>query len=275
MGINEITKNGFAFFLMLWISVNYAQERKAWKQTNSAAVKKTSQERIASIEKACQTIIDQKYENDATDSLAVAERSISSSDLNTLQVLGDLTAIIQHPATSQTKTQLDTIQQLNTIYSKDKYAGLILRNNEFIKKASSLSAMLHKKADGFDAALNLNKQEELRIVLKKMGEAFHIMGARLDSSIMDFKQTLPYLDETYSQILAIENEAGVTAKSSSPTSERSNEQLALFKKFSSSIALAKSLNGVVLHLASIKKSIAVVSKTQDDLAFLAQVSRSL
>lgn len=275
MRIKEITKNGFAFFLMLWISVNYAQERKAGEQTNSAAVKKTSQERIAAIEKACQVIIDEKDENYSAGSLSVAEGGISSSDLNTLQVLGDLTAIIQHPATSQAKTQLDTIQQLNTIYSKDKYAGLIARNNEFIKKASLLSATLHQKADGFDAALNQNKQEELRIVLKKMGEAFHIMGARLDSSIMDFKQTLPYLDEVYSQLVAIENEAAVTTTSSSNASQRSNEQLALFKKFSSSIALIKSLNGVVLHLVSIKECIAVVSKTQDDLAFLAQASRSL
>lgn len=269
MRIKEITKNGFAFFLMLWISVNYAQERKAGEQTNSAVVKKTSQEKIAAIEKAYQAIIDKKDENYSADSLSTAEGTISSSDLNSLQVLGDINSILQ------AKTQFDTIQQLHTIYSKDKYAGLILRNNEFIKKASSLSAMLHKKADGFDVALNLNKQEELRIVLKKMGETFHIMGARLDSSIMDFKQTLPYLDEVYSQILAIENEAAVTAKSPSPTSERSNEQLALFKKFTSSIALAKSLNGVVLHLGSIKKCIAAVSKTQDDLAFLAQVSRSL
>lgn len=275
MRIKEITKNGFAFFLMLWISVNYAQERKAGEQTNTAAVKKTSQEKIAAIEKACQAIIDEKDESSSANSLSVAEGAISSSDLNSLQVLADITSVLQHPAVVPAKTQFDTIQQLHTIYSKDKYAGLILRSNEFIKKASSLSAMLHKKADGFDAALSLNKQEELRIVLKKMGEVFHIMGARLDSSIMDFKQTLPYLDEVYSQILAIENEAAVTTKSPSPTSERSNEQLALFKKFTSSIALAKSLNGVVLHLASIKKCIAVVSKTQDDLAFLAQASRSL
>lgn len=275
MRIKEITKNSFAFFLILWISTSYAQQPKVGQQTNSAVVKKTSKERMAAIEKACQVIIDQKQENDATDSLAVAERSISSSDLNTLQVLGDLTAIIQRPATAQAKTQLDTIQQLQTIYSKEKYAGLIARNNEFIKKASLLSATLHQKADGFDAALSQNKQEELRIVLKKMGEAFHIMGARLDSSIMDFKQTLPYLDQVYSQLVAIENEAAVSASSPSNTSESSNEQLVLFKKFSSSIALIKSLNGVVLHLVSIKKCIAVVSKTQDDLAFLAQASRSL
>jgi hypothetical protein len=269
MRIKEITKNGFAFLLMLWISASYTQERKAGEQTNSAAVKKTSQERIAAIEKACQAIIDEKAGNYSAGSLSAAGGTISSSDLNSLQVLGDISSILQG------KTQYDTIQQLQTIYSKDKYAGLILRNKEFIKKASSLSAMLHKKADGFDAALSLNKQEELGIVLKKMGEAFHIMGARLDSSIMDFKQTLPYLDETYSQIAAIENEAGVTAKSPSPASESRNEQVVLFKKFTSSIALMKSLNGVVLHLVSIKKCIAAVSKTQDDLDFLAQVSRSL
>ena len=269
MRLKEITKYGFAFLLLLWISVSYAQERKAGEQTNSATVKKTSKERITAIEKACQAIIDEKDGNHSASNLSATTGAISSSDLNSLQVLGDISSILQ------AKTQYDTIQQLQTIYSKDKYAGLILRNNEFIKKASSLSAMLHKKADGFDTALSQNKHEELRPVLKKMGEAFHIMGARLDSSIMDFKQTLPYLDEVYSQLLAIENEAAVTVKSSSLTSERHNEQLVLFKKFSSSIALMKSLNGVVLHLVSIKKCIAAVSKTQDDLAFLAQVSRSL
>lgn len=267
MRIQQITKNGFAFFLMLWISCNYAQELKAGESTNSV-VKKSSQEKIAAITKACQAIIDKNY---SADSLSVTEGSIASSELNSLQVLGDITAVIQHSATTQAQTQFDTIQQLHSVYSKDKYAKLILRNNEFIKKASLLSATLHQKADGFDTALSLNQHKELHIVLKKMSEAFHIMGARLDSSIVDFKQTLPYLDETYSQILAIENETAVMAKDASVTSESGT----LFKKFSSSLALTKSLNGVLLHLVSVKKCMTVVSQTQDDLAFLSKVSRSL
>jgi len=274
MNIKKIAKNRVTFFLIMWISANYAQVGNVGGKTNSA-IKKTNRDKIEAIEKACQIIIDGKSENNSSSSMSIAETSISSSDMNMLNVLGDITAQLQNHENLKEGKQLDTIQKFSNVYSKDKYAALILHNKEFIKRVELLSETLHKKGEGFEAALKTSKLEDPNIVLKKMAQVFHVMGSRLDSSIVDFRKTLPYLDEMYSKLLAVENETKLTANSQSNISESSNEQAELLKKMTSSIELTKNLNGVVLHLASIKKCIAVVSKTQEDLAFLAKVGRSL
>ncbi|HSD08059.1 hypothetical protein [Flavobacterium sp.] len=257
MRIKKIATNGITFFLMMWISANYAQKSNTEKKANIA----TKKEKFLAIEKACQTIIDEKYNNNIVANLSNTDNSISTSDVNLLEVLGDISSELQNNINTKTeiteyKNQLNKAQTFNDVYPNEKYEALIAHGNDFIKKAELLSQTLHKKGNDLEVALKMNKLVEENGLIKKMGLAFHAMGFRLDSAIMDVRKTQPYLVEAYTKLNAIGDELTAT------------------ENLESSIVATKSLYGIILYLSAIKNCNATLSKIQDDLAFLAKIART-
>lgn len=254
MNMIKIAKKGLIFFLGIWISTSYAQVSNSGKKTNTTADK----EKLLAIEKACQKIINEKEKNHFSNN---SSDSLSSSDINLIKVFGNISSELQNDKntkqeTNDSKNQLNAAQTFNDIYPKEKYEALIAHGDNLIKKTEFLSQTLHKKGDELEATFKMQKSDEQNKVIKKMGEAFHVMGFRLDSVIMDLRKTQPYIVEAYTNAMAIGDEA-------TPT-----------ENLKSSLNVTKSLYGIVLYLSAIKNCNATVSKIQDDLAFLGNVSRA-
>jgi aspartate ammonia-lyase len=250
----KIAKKGLIFFLGIWISTSYAQVSNSGKKTNTTADK----EKLLAIEKACQKIINEKEKNHFSNN---SSDSLSSSDINLIKVFGNISSELQNDKntkqeTNESKNQLNAVQTFNDIYPKEKYEALIAHGNNLIKKTEFLSQTLHKKGDELEATFKMQKSDEQNKVIQKMGEAFHVMGFRIDSVIMDLRKTQPYIVEAYTNAMAIGDEA-------TPT-----------ENLKSSLNVTKSLYGIVLYLSAIKNCNATVSKIQDDLAFLSNVSRT-
>lgn len=250
----KIAKKGLIFFLGIWISTSYAQVSNSGKKTNTTADK----EKLLAIEKACQKIINEKEKNHFSNN---SSDSLSSSDINLIKVFGNISSELQNDKntkqeTNESKNQLNAAQTFNDIYPKEKYETLIAHGNNLIKKTEFLSQTLHKKGDELEATFKMQKSDEQNKVIQKMGKAFHVMGFRLDSVIMDLRKTQPYIVEAYTNAMAIGDEA-------TPT-----------ENLKSSLNVTKSLYGIVLYLSAIKNCNATVSKIQDDLAFLSNVSRT-
>lgn len=278
MRIKKIAKNGFAFFLVIWISATYAQKNNVEKRTNTTS-EKTNKDKLAAIEKVCQTIIDEKDDNHFIDNSSDADTSISSSDINLLKVFGDISSELQNGESNklqntENKNQFNTVQTIDTFYSKEKFETLIAHSNSFIRKMEFLSQTLHKKADEFESILKMNKFQEQKMVFTKLGQAFLTMAGRLDYSIKDLQKTQPFIVETYTKMTAISNE--MTANSNNQLKGRNDDstQLELAKNLVPTIEATKSLYGVALYLAAIKKCNTTVSKIQEDLVSIAKASGS-
>lgn len=250
----KIGKKGVIFFLGIWISSSYAQVSDSGKKTNTTAHK----EKLLAIEKACQKIINEKAENRFSNN---SSDSLSSSDINLIKVFGDISSELQNnintkQETTESKNQLNTVQTFNDIYPKEKYETLIAHGNNLIKKTEFLSQTLHKKGEELEATFKMKKSDEQNEVIKKMGQAFHVMGFRLDYVIRDLRKTQPYIVDAYSNAMAIGDEA-------TP-----------IENLKSSFDVTKSLYGIMLYLSAIKNCNATVSKIQDYLALLGNVSRA-
>lgn len=254
MNMLKIAKKGLIFFLGIWISTSYAQVGNSGKKTNTTADK----EQLLAIEKACQKIINEKEENHFSNN---SSDSLSASDINLIKVFRDISSELQNnkntkQETTESKNQLNAVQTFNDIYPKEKYETLISHGNNLIEKTEFLSQTLHKKGDELEATFKMKKSDEEYIVIKKKGQAFHVMGFRLDSVIMDLRKTQPNIVEAYTNAMAIGDKA---------TS---------IENLKSSLDVTKSLYGIILYLSAIKNCNTTVSKIQDNLALLGNVSRA-
>lgn len=263
MKIKKSLPNGLVFLLMLWISVCGAQ--------GTNAVKMTSKEKLAAVEKACQGIIEDKEYTAVSSSNP--DSVSSSAAMNFGSVLTDVSTALREDKSTANTIPADSVPSLNSFYSKEKFATLTAHSTAFIKKTQLLSQTLHNKADGLEAALKATPAEEGRAVYQKMGQALRVMGSRLDVSILELQKTMPYLNETYTQLLAVENELKAEASTSNAAADK-DVPAALSKKMASSAAIGKNLYGVLQYLAAIKNCQTVVSKIQEDLAVLAKAVRS-
>lgn len=216
MRIKIICKKGLTHILFLCITVNYAQNGTIEKNKTTPAVK-SKLETLATIEKTCQTIIDDNYVNPNSTTLTNSNPNKTSTNKNLLDVFSDISVELQKSKNSttestSTETKVNSAPSFNEVYPKEKYDTLIAHGTAMVKKYEFLSQSLHKKATEFDTAVKANNIEEVKRVYTKMGLAFHAMGAKLDSAILDMKKTQPYIVETYMKMTAVDNETDTQKK---------------------------------------------------------------
>jgi aspartate ammonia-lyase len=254
MRLKLVGKKELTYILFLCITVNYAQNGTTEKNKTTQTTK-SKLETLAAIEKVCQTIIDDNYANPNSTSLTQS----TSTDKNLLDVFSDISVELQKNKNSTTEnlgseTKVNSEPSFNEVYPKEKYEALIAHGNVFVKNSELLSQSLQKKATEFDAAAKANNIEEVKNIYTKMGLAFHVMGTKLDSAILELRRTQPSIVETYTKMTAVSNETDA------------------LKKVETTVDATSSMVGILYYLSAIKNCNTVVSKIQEHLAQLSKVS---
>lgn len=258
MRIKTIGKKELACILLLCINMNYAQNVTVEKQKTTQTAK-SKQEILAEIEKTCQTIIENSFFNPNNNTLTKINPNRTTTDKNLLDVFSDISVELQKSKnnateSTSTETKVNSEPSFNDVYPKEKYETLIAHGAAFVKKSELLSQSLQKKATEFESAAKANNIEEVKRVYTKMGLAFHTMGTKLDSAILDVRRTQPYIVETYTKMTAVSNETDA------------------LKKTETTVDATNSMIGILYYLSAIKNCNTVVSKIQEHLAQLSMAS---
>lgn len=259
MRIKIIGKKELTYMLLLFITMNYAQNGTIEKKKTTPTVK-SKLEILAAIEKTCQTIIDDNYINPNSTTSTEISPNKTSTNKNLYDVFSDISVELQKnknntTENTRTETKVNSFTSFNEVYSKEKYDTLKAHGTAFLKKSELLSQTLQKKATEFDAAAaKANNIEEVKRVYTKMGLAFHAMGAKLNSAILDLKKTQPSIVETYTKMMAVSNETDA------------------LKKVETTVDATSSMIGILYYLSAIKNCNTVVSKIQEHLTQLSMAS---
>jgi aspartate ammonia-lyase len=258
MTIKIIYKTQLICVLLLCITMSYGQNGTIEKKKTTPTVK-SKLEKLAVIEKVCQTIIDYNYFNPNNTTLTESYPSNTSTDKNLLDVFSDISTELQKNKNNTSEslvsgTKVNSEPSFDEMYPKEKYETLIAHGAAFVKKTELLSQSLQKKATEFDTAAKANNIEEIKRVYTKMGLAFHTMSAKLDSGILDLKKTQPSIIETYTKMMAVSNETDA------------------LKKVATTFDATSSMIGILYYLSAIKNCNTVVSKIQEHLAQLSKAS---
>lgn len=258
MRLKLVGKKELTYILFLCITMNYAQNGTFKKNKNTPSTK-SKLETLASIEKVCQTIIDDYYVNPNSITLTESNISGTSTDKNLLEVFNDISVELQKNKNSTTENlgseaKVNSEPSFNEVYPKEKYEALIAHGTAFVKKSELLSQSLQKKATEFDAAAKANNIEEVKNIYTKMGLAFHVMGTNLNSAILELRRTQPSIVETYTKMMAVGNETDT------------------LKKVETTVDATSSMVGILYYLSAIKNCNTVISKIQEHLAQLSKVS---
>ncbi|KRD09158.1 hypothetical protein ASE21_15045 [Flavobacterium sp. Root901] len=258
MRLKLVGKKKLTYILFLFITVNYAQNGTFKKNKTTPSIK-TKLETLASIEKVCQTIIDDYYVNPSSITLTESNISGTSTDKNLLEVFNDISVEFKKNKNSttestRTETKVSNAMSFNEVYPKEKYDALIAHGAAFVKKSELLSQSLQKKGTEFDTAAKANNIEEVKKAYTKMGLAFNVMCTKLDSAILELRRTQPYIVETYTKMTAVSNETDT------------------LKKVETTVDATSSMVGILYYLSAIKNCNTVVSKIQEHLAQLSKAS---
>jgi aspartate ammonia-lyase len=258
MRLKLVGKKELTYILFLCITVNYSQNG-TFKKNKTTPSTKSKLETLASIEKVCQTIIDDYYVNPNSITLTESNISGTSTDKDLLEVFNDISVELQKNKNSTTEnlgseTKVNSEPSFNEVYPKEKYDALIAHGTAFAEKSELLSQSLQKKATEFDAAAKAINIEEVKRVYTKMELAFHAMVAKLDSAILDLRRTQPYIVETYTKMTVVGNETDA------------------LKKVENTVDATNSMTGILHYLSAIKNCNTVVSKIQEYLAQLSKAS---
>jgi aspartate ammonia-lyase len=258
MRIKTIGKKELIYILLFCITMSYSQNGAIEKKKTPSTVK-SKLEKLAAIEKVCQTIIDDNYVNPNNTTLTESNPSSTSTNKNLLDVFSDISVELQKSKNSTTEnlgseTNVNSEPSFDEMYPKEKYETLIAHGAAFVKKTELLSQTLQKKATEFDTAAKANNIEEVKRVYTKMGLAFYTMGAKLDSTILDLKKTQPSIIETYTKMMAVGNETDA------------------LKKVATTFDATNSMIGILYYLSAIKNCNTLVSKIQEHLTQLSKAS---
>src|SRR5436190_16272097 len=250
----------------------YAMVKMAAARAN-ADIGRMSKEKLALIEKACQAVIDGKYQDQFLVDLYNGGAG-TSANMNANEVIanvalemgghkkGEYTIVEPHD-------DLNMGQSTNDVYPTAIHVALVLHNDKVIKEAQSLSEGFHKKGNEFKDLVKMGRTEGQDAVPMTLGQEFHAFGSQIDAAIDALRQSEHYLYEINMGATAIGT--GLTA--SPGYAEKCVAQIAKltgkpFVEPKDLIAATSSMQAFVMFSAAYKNLAVTLSKISSDLIFL-------
>ena len=256
----------------------YAMVKMAAARAN-ADVGRMSKEKLALIEKACQAIIDGKYQDQFLVDLYNGGAG-TSANMNANEVIanvalemgghkkGEYTIVEPHD-------DLNMGQSTNDVYPTAIHVALLLHNDKVVKEAKDLSAAFHKIGDKYSKVLKMGRTEGQDAVPMTVGQEFHGFGNQIDAAIDALVKSEAYLYEENMGATAIGT--GITAspgyaeKCATRLAEITGKPMHLSKDL---IAATSSMQAFVMYSAGLKNLAVTLSKISSDLIFLASGPRT-
>jgi aspartate ammonia-lyase len=238
-----------------------------------------SKEKLASLEKACQAVIDGKFHDQFLVDLYQGGAG-TSANMNANEVLANIALEMSGHKKGEYKymdphDDLNMGQSTNDVYPTAIHVALLLHNDKVIKEAELLSKSFHKKGEEFKNILKMGRTEGQDAVPMTVGQEFHAFGNQLDAAIEGLRKSEAYLYEVNMGATAIGT--GLTAtpgygeKCAAHLAKLTGKPIVLAKDL---IAATSSMQGFVMYSSALKNFAVTVSKISSDLIFLASGPRT-
>jgi aspartate ammonia-lyase len=271
--VSGVTTKFYPDYVKAFVMVKLAAARA---NTDVGRMKK---EKLQAIEKACQAVMDGKYQDQFLVDLYQGGAG-TSANMNVNEVLANIALEMSGHKKGEYKyiephDDLNMGQSTNDVYPTAIHVALLLHNDKIIKEAKSLSASFHKKGDEFSEILKMGRTEGQDAVPMTVGQEFHAFGNQLDGAIEVLVKSETFLYEINMGATAIGT--GITAtpgyaeKCAAHLAKITGKPITLSKDL---IAATSSMQGFVMYSSALKNLAVTLSKASSDLIFLASGPRT-
>jgi aspartate ammonia-lyase len=256
----------------------YAIVKLAAARANTE-VGRMSKEKLNSIEKACQAVMDGKYREHFLVDLYQGGAG-TSANMNANEVLANIALEMSghkkgEYSIIEPHDDLNMGQSTNDVFPTTIHIALLLHNDKMVKEAKALSAAFHKKGDEFSKIVKMGRTEGQDAVPMTVGQEFHAFGHQLDAAIEALIKSESYLYEVNMGATAIGT--GITAtegyaeKCAAQLAKITGKPIYLAKDL---VAATSSMQAFVMYSSAIKNFAVTLSKISSDLIFLATGPRT-
>lgn len=245
----------------------------------NADVGRLSKEKLTSIEKACQAVIDGKYHEHFLVDMYQGGAG-TSANMNANEVIANIALELSGHKKGEYQfiephDDLNMGQSTNDVYPTAIKVAIILHNDKIIKELEELSKSFHRKGEEFKNILKMGRTEGQDAVPMTLGQEFNAFGNQLDAEIKTLRSMEVFLYEHNMGATAIGT--GITAspgyaqKCSEHLAKLTGKPMVLSKDL---IAATSSQQGFVYYSSGLKSLAIALSKISSDLIFLASGPRT-
>ncbi len=256
----------------------YAMVKLAAARANAESGR-LSQTKLDAIEKACNAVIDGKYQDQFLVDLYQGGAG-TSANMNANEVLANIALELSGHKKGEYQyvephDDLNMGQSTNDVYPTAIKVALLLHNRKLLVEAEGVSAAFHKKGVEFNDLLKMGRTEGQDAVPMTLGQEFHAFGNQLDAEISALRKSEAFLCEQNMGATAIGT--GITATPG--YAEKCAVQLAKVTGFpivmsKDLIAATSSQQGFVIYSSALKSFAIALSKISSDLIILASGPRT-
>src|SRR6187401_2794948 len=256
----------------------YAMVKIAAARANTE-VGRMKKEKLDAIEKACQDVIDGKYDDQFLTDLYQGGAG-TSANMNSCEVLANIALEMMGKKKGEYQfiephDDLNMGQSTNDVYPTAIHVALLLHNDKVIQQAKMLSQSFHKKGDEFKSLVKMGRTEGQDAVPMTLGQEFHGFGNQVDAAIDILRNTEAYLYEENMGATAIGTgltaSPGYAEKCAVQLAKITGKPMTLAKDL---VAATSSMQAFVMYSASLKNLAVTLSKISSDLIFLASGPRN-
>jgi aspartate ammonia-lyase len=245
----------------------------------NADVGRLNKEKLAAIEKACQAVMDGKYQDQFLVDLYQGGAG-TSANMNANEVLANVALELSGHKKGEYQfiephDDLNMGQSTNDTYPTAIKIALLLHNDKLVAEAEALSKSFHKKGDEFKSLLKMGRTEGQDAVPMTLGQEFHAFGNQLDAEIAALRKAESFLCEQNMGATAIGT--GITAspgyaeKCAAHLARITGKPIVMSKDL---IAATSSQQGFVVYSSALKSFAIALSKISSDLIFLTSGPRT-
>ncbi len=271
--VSSMKTNFFPDYVRAYAMVKLAAARA---NAESGRLSKT---KLDAIEKACNAVIDGKYQDQFLVDLYQGGAG-TSANMNANEVLANIALELSGHNKGEYQyvephDDLNMGQSTNDVYPTAIKVALLLHNRKLLVEAEALSASFHKKGTEFNEILKMGRTEGQDAVPMTLGQEFNAFGNQLDAEISALRKSEFFLCEQNMGATAIGT--GITATPG--YAEKCAVQLAKITGFpivmsKDLIAATSSQQGFVIYSSALKSFAIALSKISSDLIILASGPRT-
>jgi len=271
--ISGVKTNFYPDYVKAYVIVKLAAARA------NTEVGRMKKDRMEAIEKACQAVMDGKYQDQFLTDMYQGGAG-TSANMNVNEVLANIALETMGHKKGEYQyvephDDLNMGQSTNDVYPTAIHVALVLHNDKVIKEAGLLSQAFHKKGNEFKDLVKMGRTEGQDAVPMTLGQEFHAFGSQIDAAIDALRQSEHYLYEINMGATAIGT--GLTA--SPGYAEKCVAQIAKltgkpFVEPKDLIAATSSMQAFVMFSAAYKNLAVTLSKISSDLIFLCSGPRN-
>ncbi|MFL5729291.1 MAG: aspartate ammonia-lyase, partial [Cytophagaceae bacterium] len=245
----------------------------------NADVGRLKKEKLVPIEKACQAVIDGKYQDQFLVDLYQGGAG-TSANMNANEVLANIALEMSGHKKGEYKfiephDDLNMGQSTNDVYPTVIHVALLLHNDKIIKEAREVVASFRKKGDEFGKILKMGRTEGQDAVPMTLGQEFNAFASQLEASIDVLIKSESYLYEVNMGATAIGTgltaSPGYAEKCVAHIGKITGKPMVLSKDL---IAATSSMQAFVMYSSALKNLAISLSKVSSDLIFLASGPRT-